>query len=378
MKKILLSAHIVTIVLLLAACGGGSKTSSASLQGDTIPLKYAENLTLVKGEGYTEARLRNPWDTTALLHTYILVEKDKPLPNRLPEGTLVRTPLSNALVYTAVHCNLIQELGAVESIGGICELQYIKVPEIIEGCRNGTIVNAGEGTNPDMEKIIDLHPDALLLSPYENSGGHGQVEKLKIPIIECADYMETSALGSAEWIRFYGLLFHQSAKADSIFDIVEKNYNELKALAISQPTQPKVMCELKSGSAWYVPGGNSTTGKLYNDAGGDYLFDHYPNSGAVPLSFETVFDKAQDADVWLMKYNQPTDKTLSGIRKDYSPYAQFKAFKDSQVYGCNTNYAAYYEDFPFHPDLVLKDLIKIFHPSLLPEYELKYFSKLAE
>ena len=378
MKKILLSAHIVTIVLLLAACGGGSKTSSASLQGDTIPLKYAENLTLVKGEGYTEARLRNPWDTTALLHTYILVEKDKPLPNRLPEGTLVRTPLSNALVYTAVHCNLIQELGAVESIGGICELQYIKVPEIIEGCRNGSIVNAGEGTNPDMEKIIDLHPDALLLSPYENSGGHGQVEKLKIPIIECADYMETSALGSAEWIRFYGLLFHQSAKADSIFAIVEKNYNELKALATSQPTQPKVMCELKSGSAWYVPGGNSTTGKLYNDAGGDYLFDHYPNSGAVPLSFETVFDKAQDADVWLMKYNQPTDKTLSGIRNDYSPYAQFKAFKDGQVYGCNTNYAAYYEDFPFHPDKVLMDLIKIFHPSLLPEYELKYFSKLAE
>jgi iron complex transport system substrate-binding protein len=378
MKKILLSAHIVTIVLLLTACGGGSKTSSVSLQGDTIPLKYAENLTLVKGEGYTEARLRNPWDTTALLHTYILVEKDKPLPNRLPEGTLVRTPLSNALVYTAVHCNLIQELGAVESIGGICELQYIKVPEIIEGCRNGTIVNAGEGTNPDMEKIIDLHPDALLLSPYENSGGHGQVEKLKIPIIECADYMETSALGSAEWIRFYGLLFHQSAKADSIFAIVEKNYNELKALATSQHTQPKVMCELKSGSAWYVPGGNSTTGKLYNDAGGDYLFDHYPNSGAVPLSFETVFDKAQDADVWLMKYNQPTDKTLSDIRNDYSPYARFKAFKDGQVYGCNTNYAAYYEDFPFHPDLVLKDLIKIFHPSLLPEYELKYFSKLAE
>ena len=378
MKKILLSAHIVTIVLLLAACGGGSKTSSASLQGDTIPLKYAENLTLVKGEGYTEARLRNPWDTTALLHTYILVEKDKSLPDHLPEGTLVRTPLSNALVYTAVHCNLIRELGAVESIGGICELQYIKVPEIIEGCRNGTIVNAGEGTNPDMEIIIDLHPDALLLSPYENSGGHGQVEKLKIPIIECADYMETSALGSAEWIRFYGLLFHQSAKADSIFAIVEKNYNELKALAASQPAKPKVMCELKSGSAWYVPGGNSTTGKLYNDAGGDYLFDHYPNSGAVPLSFETVFDKAQDADVWLMKYNQPTDKTLSGIRNDYSPYAQFKAFKDGQVYGCNTNVKAYYEDFPFHPDKVLMDLIKIFHPSLLPEYELKYFSKLAE
>ena len=378
MKKFLLSVQIVTLVLLLSACGGRSKTSSAFVNEETIPLKYAENLTLIKGNGYTEARLRNPWDTTRILRTYILVDKDKEMPNHLPEGTIVRTPLSNALVYTGVHCALIKELGAVKSIGGICELQYIKVPEIQEGCQNGTIVNAGEGTNPDIEKIIDMHPDALLLSPYENSGGHGQVEKLKVPIIECADYMETSALGSAEWIRFYGLLFHQSAKADSIFTIVEKNYNELKELAASQSVKPKVMCELKSGSAWYVPGGRSTTGKLYKDAGGDYVFEHYPNSGAVPLSFETIFDKAQEADVWVMKYNQPTDKTLSGIREDYSPYTRFKAYQQKKVYGCNTAYRTYYEDFPFHPDLVLKDLIRIFHPSLLPDYELKYFSNLAE
>ena len=377
MKKTLLSAYIVTLVLLLSACGGGSKTSSA-FDGEIIPLKYAENLTLIKGEGYTEARLRNPWDTTALLRTYILVDKDSEMPKHLPEGTLVRTPLSKALVYTATHCNLIHELGTVKSIGGICELQYIKVPEIIEGCQNGTIVNAGEGTNPDMEKIIDLHPDALLLSPYENSGGHGQVEKLKIPIIECADYMETSALGSAEWIRFYGLLFGREALADSIFAEVEKNYNNLKALATSQAVKPRLMCEVKSGSAWYVSGGRSTTGKLYADAGAEYVFSSYTNAGGVPLSFETVFDKAQDADVWLMKYNHPTDKTYQSLQEDYAPYANFKAFKEKNIYHCNTAYRPYYEDFPFHPDRVLKDLIKIFHPSLLPEYELKYFSKLAE
>ena len=378
MKKLLLSAYTAFVVLLLSACSGGSKTTSASSDGESIPMKYAENLTLIKGDGYIEARLRNPWDTTSILRTYLLVDKHQEVPKHLPEGTLVRTPLQKALVYTATHCHLIHELGAVKSIGGICEVQYIKVPEIVEGCANGTIVNAGEGTNPDIEKIIDLHPDALLLSPYENSGGHGQVEKLKIPIIECADYMETSALGSAEWIRFYGLLFGQEAKADSIFAIVEKNYNELKSIATQQTKKPKVMCELKSGSAWYVPGGRSTTGKLYMDAGGEYLFSHYPNSGAVPLSFETVFDKAQDADVWLMKYNHPTDKTLTTLREDYAPYTNFKAYKDKQVYGCNTAYQKYYEDFPFHPDKVLKDLIKIFHPSLLPEYELNYFCNLAE
>ena len=368
---------IVSLVLLLSACGGGSKTSSA-FEGEVLPLKYAENLTLIQGDGYTEARLRNPWDTTSILRTYILVDKDKEVPNHLPEGTLVRTPLSKALVYTTTHCNLIHELGAVKSIGGICEIQYIKVPEIVEGCANGTIVNAGEGTNPDIEKIIDLHPDALLLSPYENSGGHGQVEKLKIPIIECADYMETSALGSAEWIRFYGLLFGREALADSIFAEVEKNYNDLKALATAQQARPRLMCEVKSGSAWYVSGGRSTTGKLYADAGADYIFASYPNAGGVPLSFETVFDKAQDADVWLMKYNHPKDKTYQSLQEDYAPYANFKAFKDKNIYHCNTAYRPYYEDFPFHPDRVLKDLIKIFHPSLLPEHELKYFSKLAE
>ena len=378
MKRLLLSANIGLIILLLTACGGGSKTSSVSLNEEIIPLKYAENLLMMKGEGYTRVQLRNPWDTTSVLSTYILVDKESEIPEHLPEGTLVRTPLSKALVYTAVHCNLIKELGVVQSIGGICELQYIKVPEIIEGCKNGTIVNAGEGTNPDIEKIIDLHPDALMLSPYENSGGHGQVEKLKVPIIECADYMETSALGSAEWIRFYGMLFGQLHKADSIFTEVEKNYNDLKVLAQSQTSKPKLLCELKSGSAWYVPGGRSTTGRLYHDAGAEYAFNHYPNSGAVPLSFETVFDKAQDADIWLMKYNHATDKTLTSMREDYVPYAQFKAFKQKQVYGCNTAYKEYYEDFPFHPDKVLKDLIKIFHPTLLPDYELKYFNKLVE
>ena len=377
MKNFLLSVHIVTLVLLLSACGGRSKTSSA-LNGDIIPLKYAENLTLIQGDGYTEARLRNPWDTTSILRTYILIDKDSQVPEHLPTGTIVRTPLQKALVYTATHCNLIHELSAVESIGGICEIQYIKVPEILEGCKNGTIVNAGEGTNPDIEKIIDLHPDALLLSPYENSGGHGQVEKLKIPIIECADYMETSALGSAEWIRFYGLLFGREALADSIFAEVEKNYNEWKTLATAQPIKPRLMCEMKSGSAWYVSGGRSTTGKLYADAGANYVFASYPNAGGVPLSFETVFDKAQDADVWLMKYNHPTDKTYQSLQEDYAPYANFKAFKEKNIYHCNTAYRPYYEDFPFHPDRVLKDLIKIFHPSLLSEYELKYFSKLAE
>ena len=188
-------------VLLLSACGGKSSTVSGSAQGDSIPLHYSSNLSLIDYEDYIVAQLRNPWDTTKILHTYVLVDKKQPLPQELPLGTLVRTPLSKAVIYSSVHCSLLKDLGALNSIGGVCDLKYIKLPEIEEGCRNGTITDVGDGMNPNIERIIDLHPDAILLSPFENSGGYGRVEKLNVPIIECADYMETSSLGRDAFLR---------------------------------------------------------------------------------------------------------------------------------------------------------------------------------
>lgn len=379
MKKILLSAYIVTWVLLLSACGGGSKTSSLQAEGDTVRMKYSSLLQIVKHADYTVVTIRNPWDTLKVLHTYLLADREKPLPEHLPEGTIVRTPLQKSVIYSSVHCSLWSELDELKGIGGVCGLEYIKLPQIQEGCRNGSIVNVGNSMNPDIERIIDLRPDAILLSPFENSGGYGRVGKLNIPIIECADYMETSALGRAEWMRLYGLLLGKEAQADSLFAGIEKEYLTLTQQVKSQNLKrPTVISEMKNSSAWYIPGGNSTMGRLYQDAGADYVFAYLSNSGSVPLAFETVFDRGGNADIWLIKYNQPQDKTYSELERDYAPYARFKAFQDRKVYGCNTNHVPFYEESPFHPELFLKDLIKIFHPELLPDYDLKYFSNLAE
>ena len=379
MKKILLSAYIVTWVLLLSACGGGSKTSSLQAEGDTIRMKYSSLLQIVKHADYTVVTIRNPWDTLKVLHTYLLADREKPLPEHLPEGTVVRTPLQKSVIYSSVHCSLWSELDELKGIGGVCGLEYIKLPQIQEGCRNGSIVNVGNSMNPDIERIIDLRPDAILLSPFENSGGYGRVGKLNIPIIECADYMETSALGRAEWMRLYGLLLGKEAQADSLFAGIEKEYLTLTQQVKSQNLKrPTVISEMKNSSAWYIPGGNSTMGRLYQDAGADYVFAYLSNSGSVPLAFETVFDRGGNDDIWLIKYNQPQDKTYSELERDYAPYARFKAFQDRKVYGCNTNHVPFYEESPFHPELLLKDLIKIFHPELLPDYDFKYFSNLAE
>ena len=376
MKKLLLSAYIVTIVLLFSACGGGSKTSSYIGNADTLSFRYAENICMIRHKEYTEVKLRNPWDTLKTLHTYLLVDKHQPKPEGLPEGTVVSIPLEKSLVYSSVHCSLLEELGSLSAIAGVCDLSYIRMEAIQSRCKEGLVTDCGSSMSPDIEKVINLSPDAVLLSPFENSGGYGRIEKLNIPIIECADYMETSPLGRAEWMRFFGMLVGKQTEADVLFASIEKEYLELKGKVKTTEKRPSVITEMKFGSAWYVPGGKSTVSILLADAGANYLFANNTNSGSVPLSFETVFDKGHNADFWLIKYNQPTDKTYKEIAQDYAPYKNFSAWKEKRIFGCNTNKVNFYEESPFHPNRLLKDLIKIFHPEVLPDYKNVYYFKL--
>ena len=391
MIKRILSANIVTLVLLLSACSGGSRTSSHSeTPVDTVKFSYAENIRILKFKDYTKVELRNPWDTLKTLHTYILTDRnrdknrnrdrnrdrDNTNTGNMPEGTIVRTPLENAIVYSSVHNSLIAEIGGIESIAGVCDIQYIKHPQIKAMYEKGSIADCGSSMSPDIEKIIDLNADAVLLSPFENSGGYGRIESIGIPIIECADYMETSPLGRAEWMKFYGLLTGKEEEADSLFRKIEQEYLTLKQMTKDVPHRPTVFTELKYSSAWYVPGGRSTMARMIDDAGADYIFSYTTESGSVPMSFETVLDKGQKADFWLIKYNQKQDKTYSELKKDYSPYANFDAWKNKRIFGCNTSYVNFYEETPFHPEALLRDLIIIFHPEIMKDEKTRYFKGL--
>lgn len=388
-KSFLLSANIVTLVLLLSACSGGSRTSSHSeTPVDTVKFSYAENIRILKFKDYTKVELRNPWDTLKTLHTYILTDRnrdknrnrdrdrDNANTGNLPEGTVVRTPLTSAIVYSSVHNSLLAETGAIESIAGVCDIQYIKHPQIKAMYEKGSIADCGSSMSPDIEKIIDLNADAVLLSPFENNGGYGRIESIGIPIIECADYMETSPLGRAEWMKFYGLLTGKEEEADSLFRKIEKQYLTLKHMTKDVHDRPTVITELKYSSAWYVPGGRSTTARMINDAGGDYIFSYTKESGSVPMSFETVLDKGQKADFWLIKYNQKQDKTYSELKNDYSPYTNFDAWKNKRIFGCNTSYVNFYEETPFHPETLLRDLIIIFHPEIMKNEKTRYYTEL--
>ena len=364
------------LALLFSACGGRGKASLSLPEGDTLSLHYAENLVVVDYADYSVATLRNPWDTLKTLHTYLLVPKDKPLPRVLPEGTVVRVPLSKALVYSSVHCGLLADLGVDGAIGGVCDLPYICLPSLKEACGRGEVMDCGSSTNPDVERIIELHPDAIWLSPFQDSNGYGRIGKLDIPLVECADYLETSALGRAEWMRFYGRLFGAGGRADSLFAEVERRYCELKVKATLSSVSISVFGDQMYGSTWYVPGGRSPMGQLYDDACGRYVFADEPTSGSVAMTFEKVLDRAGEADVWLIKYNRPQDLTYEDLKEEYAGYAQFKAFRQRNIYGCNTSKVNFYEETPFHPDYLLSDLIQILHPELGGLGGLHYFCKL--
>lgn len=373
-RKMRIFLTLFIVVAFLASCKGSHASASSEEEGEVLPLKYAENLTVREFPDFTEVTVRNPWDTLKTLQKYILVERDSAMPAGLPEGTIIKVPVTNALVYSTVHNSLITELGAMDAIGGICNSKYVNGKELQARLASGRIVDCGVSLSPDLEKIIKLNPQVIMLSPFENNDKYAKVGELGIPIIECADYMETSPLGRAEWVRFYGMLFGKQDVADKMFAKTESNYLKLKKIANGLAIKPKVIIDQRYGQVWNVPGGVSTMGRLIEDAGGINPFASYEQSGSVPLAPEKVLAEAHDADIWFVRYNQEKDKSLRELGNDAPVNSQFKAYKNRRVYGCNTRYVNFYEETPFHPDRILEDMVHIMHPELSSSAPVRYYS----
>ena len=360
------------LAVLFAACRGG-RTSSAEAAGDSVTFKYATQLSIVRYDGYTVASLKNPWKEGMTLHRYVLVPSDRDLPPHLPNGTIIRTPVSRAVMFTTVHCAMMMEFGKQDCISGVADLKYIKIPWVQQGVKDGRISDVGDGMSPVIEKIIDQRPDVLFLSPFENSGGYGKLEEINIPIVECAEYMEPSPLGRAEWVRFYGMLYGCENEADSLFAIVDSSYQALKHQTSDIRHHLSTLLDKVTGSVWYVPGGRSTIGQMLADAGADYPWAKDEHSGSVALPFETVLERAGECDIWLLRYSGKEKLTRQQLLSEHRGYNQFRSYREGRVYGCNVEQSLFYEESPFRPDLLLSDFIRILYPDALPHHELRYY-----
>ena len=456
MKKLYILLCGATVALLMAACQGGKTAAADAEAGDTLEMKYAKLLTIVKhGDGeessdaaegidyqYAEAIVANPWKAGTLLHRYILIPKgeegDKTvamLAKRRSMGArcttdTVRTPVERSAVFIAPHSQLMYELGCQQAIRGVCDLDYINIPDVRKRAASAgnassgnasagnassgnasaqnSIVDCGSSMAPDIERIIALKPEAILVSPFENSGGYGKLDKLRIPLIEAADYMESSPLGRAEWMKFYGMLFGKDKnistvsagkasttaagkaseaaagkaseaaagkaseatlpascelRADSLFAQIEKEYLDLKAEAGKLSKGLSILTERKTGGVWYVPGGQSTIGILLKDANARYIFSDDKHSGSLPMSPEQILAKGSQVDVWAFKYFGGAPLSQAQLLQEYDGYKALAAFSRGNIYQVDTSTVPYFELTSFHPELLLREFIILAHGS---------------
>jgi len=368
MKRVSLTSIFVALMLFVS-CQSSGRQDAVLVGGDTLT-EQSQLLTLTRFDNYVVADVNDPWNDGRLLSRYVLVGDSCDLA-QLPDGVVVNVPLGSSLVYSSVHAGAINELGCIDAITAVCDAQYYSMPSIVDRLTDGLVVDAGSSMSPDVEKIISHNPAAILCSPFQNAG-HGAIERLGIPIIECADYMESSPLGRAEWVKFIGALYGKYDKADSIYNAVKVVYDSLKNVVANVSVRPTVISEMVTDGVWFMPGGGSYMARVFADAGADYVWADDNSTGSLQLDFATVYDRAHDADFWLIK-TYGRDLTLAQLESDYALHARMEAFARGGVYSCNTATTSLFEDFPFHPEVLLREYVKIFHGNLLPDYELKYY-----
>lgn len=376
MKKIFSS---IILLIVIASCStngryGGQPSADGNACADTLTSR-AGLLTLVDLGEYTIADISDPWNSGRLLHRYILIGRDSPEPRDIPEGTIVKVPLRSSIVYSSVHSGAVKELGSLDAITGVADGMYFNDTDIRRRIESGKITDIGNSSSPAIERIIDLEPEAILLSPYQNSG-YGAVETTGVPIIECADYMESTPLARAEWILFIGELYGKRAEAEKIYNGVVRNYTSLSdSVRSASGKRPRVITEMETSGVWYVPGGKSYMASMLADAGAEYPWAGNEDPGSLQLDYAAVFDKASDADIWLVRtfgYDISRKAMLDNNRLN----ARFKAFRTGEIYGCNTAEKTLYDDLPFHPERILRDFIIILHPEILPGEKTEYYKKM--
>lgn len=360
---------------LFSSCSNGSGGNEICDYNDTIT-NHAAYLRMVRTpEGFVLADIVNPWDKDRILARYALVSRDSVIPDNLPENAeVVRVPVEHAAVFSSVHTGLMKELGVIDALAAVADVAYFPKNDTVQALLNTKrILNLGNSNNPSNELIAASKSEVVLRSPM--AGVSAPPTPPGVIAIECADYMENTPVGRAEWMLFYGELFGKGREARAILDDVIDSYSALvfKAGSSSLP-KPKILVETETEGVWYVPAGQSYAARLYADAGADYPWSATDGQGSLALSLEEVASKAMDADLWLVRsYGYET--TPESLKKLNPRYSAFKAVKENNVYSCDTESRNMFSETSFHPEYILEDYISIFHPDVLTDYKPRYFRK---
>jgi len=381
LKTVLLSF----MVSLIFACKENNKAlQKAENSANLIELKYAKGFSIVKNDNLTILKVHSPWPNATTPLKYALVPKkniDLIDFNRDEYDAIISIPIEKIVVTSTTHIPALEALGVEHKLVGFPDTKYVSSKKTRKLIESGKIVELGNNESLNNEMVIDLKPD--LVVGFGVSGQTSAYQTLKrsnIPVVYNGDWTEEAPLGKAEWIKFFALFFQKENQADTIFSEIENEYINAKKLAESVQSKPTVISGAMYKDVWYLPGGKSWASQFINDANAHYLWADTPDSGSLSLSWESVLEKGKNADYWI----GPAQFTsYSDMQKVSAHYLQFNAFSKKNIHTFSNTLGAtggllYYELAPQRPDIVLKDLIHIFHPTLLADYEPLFFTPLKD
>lgn len=341
--------------------------------------KYAKGFDIQKLDKYIKLTIKTPYPNSNKQFEYILVRENFDI-SALPKSSIIiQIPIKKTVVTSTTHIPMLELLGVESSLVGFPNTKYISSEKTRKLIENGTIRELGMDSSLNTEIVIDLNPD-VIIGFAMNAGNKSfeTVERAGIPVIINGDWLEETPLGRAEWLKFFGALYDMERKADSIFKTIEDEYKSAKEIVLKATTKPTILSGAMFKDVWNLPAGESFVSQFLNDANTDYLWKETKGKGSLQLNFESVLDKAQNADIWIAPGYFETKSQMIGS----SPYyTEFKAFNTNNIYTFatikgKTGGVIYFELAPSRPDLVLKDIIKIAHPSLMQDYKFTFFERM--
>ena len=373
--------------LLAASCASKGnqqeKENASSQQTITVDSKvqitpeYADGFQLTYADGYILMDIHDPQNEESTHFLYALVPRGTK-PEGIPTDYMViETPVRSAICMTSLQLSNFIKLGAEDTVVGITSTRHLFNQTINDQLKEGKTAKIGIEGNFDNEVIMSINPDLILISPFKR-GGYETMKDIGIPLIPHLGYKEMTPLGQAEWIKFVGLLLGMEQEANDKFSAIEHRYNELKELTAEGKVtrRPIVFSGEIHGGNWYAVGGKSFLAQLFKDAGADYFLKDDDRSGGVTLDFETVYNQADEADYWRIVNSYPGTYDYKALKDQDPRYADFRAFKEKGVIYCNMREKPFYESMPTEPEVVLGDLLHIFHPNLLPDHTPVYYDLL--
>lgn len=374
---------IIPALLMLLGLGCRQKDSQRSVVSAPgtagISIRYAEGFKMSQLGNSKLVEVTNPYQGATSGYKYLLVPRGEAVPEHEPDTRVIFIPLRSIVCTSTTHIPLLDYLNETDRLVGFPTTDYISSEKMRRRIDQGKIQELGIDKGLNLERLALLKPDVVM--GYTMSSDYSQmkkVEELGIPVVLNAEYLEKHPLGRAEWIKFMAMFFNKEAVADSLFLVIEKNYLDTKAYADTTRQKPTVLSGIVYGDAWFLPGGQNYASKLLKDAGCRYLWGDDPSHGYLELSFESVYEKARNADLWI---GVATFSSLEELQMKDHRYAKFKPFRQKQVYTYDARKGArggseFMELGYLRPDIILKDLVKIAHPELLPEYPLYFHKKL--